>query len=76
MDAGCVFDICKHYGASIMFKVYSENLRSNVIGNTLLFQSITKTTQALIEPFLFNAPPDCGLVAIANRQIAGVGKYE
>ena len=62
------------YLVSLCFQIYQQNLQSKVIGNTVLYQSITKTTQSLIEPFLFKAPLDCGLVAMASRQIAGVGE--
>ena len=47
-----------------------------MIGNTVVYQSISKTTQDVIKTFSGLTPQGCGLVAIAAQQISDRGEYK
>lgn len=53
---------------------YCENLKSRVLGNTVLYLEVIPTTMSLLDGLLFSVPDDIGLIAIAGRQTSGIGR--
>lgn len=56
------------------FAVYKANLKTKLIGNVMFYADVIATTMNLIESLMFSLPTDIGLVAVATRQTAGVGR--
>ncbi|KAM3849674.1 biotin--protein ligase [Diretmus argenteus] len=55
-------------------EVYSKNLKSSVLGHTLVYAEVTTTTMDLLEGWTLHLPKEMGLVAVAARQSQGRGR--
>lgn len=54
--------------------MYAETLKSTSIGQTVIFQAMSKTTQDVINTFSTLGPKNFGLVSIAADQTNGRGE--
>ncbi|XP_033969860.1 LOW QUALITY PROTEIN: biotin--protein ligase [Trematomus bernacchii] len=55
-------------------ETYSKNLKSSVLGHTLLYTEVATSTMDLLQGLTLHLPKDVGLIAIAGRQIQGRGR--
>ncbi|KAI4813962.1 hypothetical protein KUCAC02_003180, partial [Chaenocephalus aceratus] len=55
-------------------ETYSKNLKSSVLGHTLLYAEVATSTMDLLQGLTLHLPKDVGLIAIAGRQIQGRGR--
>ncbi|KAM9347969.1 biotin--protein ligase isoform 2-T2 [Symphorus nematophorus] len=55
-------------------ETYSKNLKSNLLGHTVLYAEVTTSTMELLEGLIQHLPKDVGLIAIAARQTQGKGR--
>uniref|UniRef100_A0A3P8VAW9 Holocarboxylase synthetase n=1 Tax=Cynoglossus semilaevis TaxID=244447 RepID=A0A3P8VAW9_CYNSE len=55
-------------------ETYRKNLKTSVLGNTLLYAETVTSTMDLLDGMSLNLPPELGLVAVAGRQSQGRGR--
>ncbi|XP_053188230.1 biotin--protein ligase isoform X2 [Scomber japonicus] len=55
-------------------ETYSSNLKTRVLGRTLLYADVVTSTMDLLEGLTLHLPKDVGLIAIAARQSKGRGR--
>ncbi|CAK6977316.1 biotin--protein ligase isoform X1 [Scomber scombrus] len=55
-------------------ETYSRNLKTRVLGRTLLYADVVTSTMDLLEGLTLHLPKDVGLIAIAARQSKGRGR--
>ncbi|KAK5888171.1 hypothetical protein CesoFtcFv8_016697 [Champsocephalus esox] len=55
-------------------ETYSKNLKSSMLGHTLLYAEVATSTMDLLQGLTLHLPKDVGLIAIAGRQIQGRGR--
>ncbi|XP_007540334.2 biotin--protein ligase, partial [Poecilia formosa] len=57
-----------------VMETYCTNLKTNHLGNTLLYAEVTTSTMNLLEGMMLHLPKNTGLVAVAARQTLGRGR--
>uniref|UniRef100_A0A3Q1FJU9 Biotin--protein ligase-like n=1 Tax=Acanthochromis polyacanthus TaxID=80966 RepID=A0A3Q1FJU9_9TELE len=55
-------------------EIYSKNLKTNLLGHTLLFAEVATSTMDLLEGLILHIPKDVGLIAVAAQQSQGRGR--
>ncbi|KAG7515365.1 biotin-protein ligase isoform X1 [Solea senegalensis] len=55
-------------------ETYRKNLKTSLLGNTLLYAENVSSTMDLLEGMILNVPMDVGLIAVASRQSHGKGR--
>uniref|UniRef100_UPI003AAFFA98 biotin--protein ligase isoform X2 n=1 Tax=Centroberyx gerrardi TaxID=166262 RepID=UPI003AAFFA98 len=55
-------------------ETYSKNLKTSLLGHTLLYAEVTTTTMDLLEGLTLHLPKEMGLIAVAARQSKGRGR--
>lgn len=55
-------------------ETYKQNLKSSLLGHTLLYAEVVLSTMDLLEGFSLHSPKDVGLIAVAARQSKGRGR--
>ncbi|KAM7398666.1 hypothetical protein PAMA_006530 [Pampus argenteus] len=55
-------------------ETYRKNLKTSVLGRTLLYAEVVMSTMDLLEGLTLRLPKDLGLIAIAARQTQGRGR--
>ncbi|XP_054873360.1 biotin--protein ligase isoform X3 [Amphiprion ocellaris] len=55
-------------------EIYSKNLKTNLLGHTLLFAEVVTSTMDLLEGLILHIPKDVGLIAVAAQQSQGKGR--
>ncbi|XP_053397542.1 biotin--protein ligase-like [Mercenaria mercenaria] len=53
---------------------YCGNLKSRILGNTVIYVDVIPTTMTLLDGLMFSVPETTGLIAIARQQTQGVGR--
>lgn len=53
---------------------YTKNLKTSLLGHTLLYAEVTTTTMDILEGLTLHLPKGMGLVAVASRQSQGKGR--
>ncbi|XP_047463271.1 biotin--protein ligase isoform X2 [Mugil cephalus] len=61
-------------GAQFNVETYRENLKTSLLGNTLLYAEVVTSTMDLLDGLTLHAPKDVGLIAVASRQSQGRGR--
>ncbi|XP_032431560.1 biotin--protein ligase [Xiphophorus hellerii] len=57
-----------------VMETYCKNLKTNHLGNTLLYTEVTTSTMNLLEGMVQHLPKNTGLIAVAARQTQGRGR--
>ncbi|XP_023260538.1 biotin--protein ligase isoform X1 [Seriola lalandi dorsalis] len=60
--------------AQFSMETYSKNLKTSLLGHTLLYAEITTSTMDMLEGLSLHLPKDVGLIAVAGRQSQGRGR--
>uniref|UniRef100_H3CT43 Holocarboxylase synthetase n=1 Tax=Tetraodon nigroviridis TaxID=99883 RepID=H3CT43_TETNG len=60
--------------AHFCFSTYCQNLKTELLGRTLLYAEAVTSTMDLLEGLTLHLPKDVGLVAIATQQTQGRGR--
>ncbi|GAA6226812.1 biotin--protein ligase [Lates japonicus] len=60
--------------AQFSVETYSKNLKTSLLGHTLLYAEIVTSTMDLLEGLTLHLPNDVGLIAVAGRQSQGRGR--
>uniref|UniRef100_A0A4W6DVF0 Holocarboxylase synthetase n=1 Tax=Lates calcarifer TaxID=8187 RepID=A0A4W6DVF0_LATCA len=60
--------------AQFSMETYSKNLKTSLLGHTLLYAEIVTSTMDLLEGLTLHLPNDVGLIAVAGRQSQGRGR--
>ncbi|XP_035987500.1 biotin--protein ligase [Fundulus heteroclitus] len=55
-------------------ETYSNNLKTNHLGNTVLYAEVATTTMNLLEGLVLHLPKEIGVVSVAARQTQGRGR--
>ncbi|XP_029304540.1 biotin--protein ligase isoform X2 [Cottoperca gobio] len=55
-------------------EIYSKNLKSSLLGHTLLYAEVLTSTMDLMQGLTLHLPKDVGLIAVAARQSRGRGR--
>ncbi|XP_076606365.1 biotin--protein ligase [Chaetodon auriga] len=55
-------------------ETYSKNLKTSILGHTLLYAEVTTSTMDLLEGLTLHLPKDVGLISVAARQSQGRGR--
>nr|XP_046265949.1 biotin--protein ligase isoform X2 [Scatophagus argus] len=55
-------------------ETYSKNLKTSLLGHTLLYAEVVTSTMDLLGGLTFYLPKDVGLITVAARQIQGRGR--
>lgn len=53
---------------------YFGNLKTKVLGNTVIYSDVVQTTMTLLDGLMFHVPHNVGLIAIARQQTSGHGR--
>ncbi|XP_047234777.1 biotin--protein ligase isoform X3 [Girardinichthys multiradiatus] len=57
-----------------VMETYCKNLKTNHLGNILLYTEVATSTMNLLEGLLLHLPKDIGVIAVAARQTQGRGR--
>ncbi|KAM6983835.1 biotin--protein ligase isoform 1-T1 [Tautogolabrus adspersus] len=60
--------------AHFSMETYTQNLKTSVLGHTLLYAEVVTSTMNLLEGLSLKSPKDVGLIAVAARQSQGRGR--
>ncbi|XP_051242345.1 biotin--protein ligase isoform X1 [Dicentrarchus labrax] len=60
--------------AQFSMETYSKNLKTNLLGRTVLYAEVTTSTMDLLEGLTLHLPKDVGLIAVSARQSQGRGR--
>ncbi|XP_040908103.1 biotin--protein ligase [Toxotes jaculatrix] len=60
--------------AQFSMETYSKNLKTSLLGHTVLYADIVTSTMDLFEGLAVHLPEDVGLIAVAARQSQGKGR--
>ncbi|XP_074466899.1 biotin--protein ligase isoform X1 [Sebastes fasciatus] len=60
--------------AQFSMETYSENLKTSLLGHTLLYAEVVTSTMDLLQGLTLHLPKDVGLIAVAARQSRGRGR--
>ncbi|XP_074528972.1 biotin--protein ligase isoform X1 [Halichoeres trimaculatus] len=55
-------------------ETYKQNLKSSLLGHTVLYAEVVTSTMDLLEGLNLHSPKDAGLIAVAARQSKGRGR--
>lgn len=61
-------------GTQFSMETYSKNLKTSLLGHTLLYTETTTSTMDLLDGLVQHLPKDVGLIAVAGRQTQGRGR--
>ncbi|XP_049447453.1 biotin--protein ligase isoform X1 [Epinephelus fuscoguttatus] len=60
--------------AQFSMETYSKNLKTSLLGHTLLYAEVVTSTMDLLQGLTLHLPKDVGLIAVASRQSQGRGR--
>ncbi|XP_026183436.1 biotin--protein ligase [Mastacembelus armatus] len=60
--------------AQFSMETYSKNLKTSLLGHTVLYAEVISSTMDLLEGLTLQLPKDVGLIAVASRQSKGRGR--
>uniref|UniRef100_A0A3Q0T2Y1 Holocarboxylase synthetase n=1 Tax=Amphilophus citrinellus TaxID=61819 RepID=A0A3Q0T2Y1_AMPCI len=60
--------------AHFSMETYSKNLKTSLLGHTVLFAEVVTSTMDLLEGLTVHLPKDVGLIVVATRQSQGRGR--
>nr|XP_033496928.1 biotin--protein ligase-like [Epinephelus lanceolatus] len=60
--------------AQFNMETYSKNLKTSLLGHTLLYAEVVTSTMDLLQGLTLHLPKDVGLIAVASRQSQGRGR--
>ncbi|XP_044078365.1 biotin--protein ligase isoform X3 [Siniperca chuatsi] len=60
--------------AQFSMETYTKNLKTSLLGRTLLYAEVVTSTMDLLEGLTLHLPKDVGLIAVAARQSQGKGR--
>ncbi|XP_040006088.1 biotin--protein ligase isoform X2 [Xiphias gladius] len=60
--------------AQFSMETYRKNLKTSLLGHTLLYTDMVTSTMDLLEGLTLHLPKDVGLIAVAGRQSQGRGR--
>ncbi|CAJ1064466.1 biotin--protein ligase isoform X1 [Xyrichtys novacula] len=60
--------------AHFNMETYRQNLKTSLLGHTLLYAEVVTSTMDLLEGLNLHIPRDAGLIAVATRQTKGRGR--
>ncbi|XP_034539269.1 biotin--protein ligase isoform X2 [Notolabrus celidotus] len=55
-------------------EIYKENLKTSLLGHTLLYAEVVTSTMDLLDGLSLHSPKDVGLIAVTARQTKGRGR--